>query len=110
MEKDKKKFDGVTLDDLARMVADGFFGVNGRIDGLDKRIGGLDNRMDGLDNRMDGLDKRMVGLEEKVEKGFAEINSALNTHVRDVRMQTDALALRTKKLEETVFGVGKYPV
>ena len=95
MEKDKKKFDGVTLDDLARMVADGFFGVNGRIDGLDKR--------------MDGLDKRMDGLEEKVEKGFAEINSALNTHVRDVRMQTDALALRTKKLEETVFGVGKYP-
>ena len=95
MEKDKKKFDGVTLDDLARMVADGFFGVNGRIDGLDKRMDGLDNRMD--------------GLEEKVEKGFAEINSALNTHVRDVRMQTDALALRTKKLEETVFGVGKYP-
>ena len=102
MEKDKKKFDGVTLDDLARMVADGFFGVNGRIDGLDKRMGGLDNRMDGLDKRMDGL-------EEKVEKGFAEINSTLNLHVRDVRIQTDALALRTKKLEETVFGVGKYP-
>ena len=87
-KEEKDEFSDVTLDGLARMVASGFLGVNDRIDGLDSRID---------------------VLEEKVEKGFAEINSTLNLHVRDVRVQTDGLALRTKKLEETVFGVGKYP-
>jgi hypothetical protein len=35
------------------------------------------------------------------------VNITLDKHMGDVRDQTDHLASRVKRLEETVFGVGK---
>ena len=59
-------------DELARMVAKGFAGVDkdfaevhvklreidGRLDGIDGRLDGIDGRLDGIDGRLEGMDKR----------------------------------------------------
>lgn len=53
METTKQK--ETTLDDLAIMVAEGFQGVNGRLDRLEGRMDGLEGRMDTLEGEMSGL-------------------------------------------------------
>ena len=46
-------------------------------------------------------------LQKETQAGFAYINIPLDKHMGDVREQTDSLAHRVKRLEESVFGAGK---
>jgi predicted nuclease with TOPRIM domain len=89
------------IEELRRIVVQGFASVNdrfdaldaklsGRIDGLEGgmgrleggmgrlegRMGRLEGRMDGLEGRMDGLEAKMDGLEAKMETGFARVDEA----------------------------------
>ena len=88
MNKGKKEFSDVKLEDVARMVADGFLDLGERIDKAATK---------------DELKYETEILNKKVDKGFAEMNKNLKEHMTDVREQTDNLAYRTKKLEERVF-------
>ncbi len=58
---------------LARLMVQGFDGidkkfekVNKRFDGMDKRFDGMDKRFDGIDKRLDGMDKRFDSIETNV--------------------------------------------
>jgi phage shock protein A len=67
-------------EELARMVAKGFAGVdrefaevrqqfrevNERFDGIDKRFDGIDDRLEGMDKRFDGMDVRFDRLENLI--------------------------------------------
>lgn len=48
----KKEID---LDDLVVMVAEGFGGVNSRMDKLEGRMENLENRLEKVENGMEGL-------------------------------------------------------
>jgi len=67
-------------EELARMVAKGFAGVDkdfaevhakfreigGRLDGIDGRLDGIDGRLEGMDKRFDGMDVRFDRLENLI--------------------------------------------
>lgn len=76
MSNNVKKETG--LDDLAVMVAEGFGGVNSRMDKLEGRMEGLESRMEGLEGRMEDLENRL----EKVENGMEGLRSSVNNYLR----------------------------
>jgi len=92
MSKNNENFKDVTLEDVARMIADGFSDIN-------ERMATKKEMREGFEE----VDKRF----EEVDKRFDEVDRKLGAHMTDVREQTDSLAYRTKRLEQTVYGVGK---
>ncbi len=84
MEKNNN-FNDITLEQLAQMVA--------------KEFAGIRNDMATKDD--------LEALRNETQAGFAYINITLDKHMGDVRKQTDSLAHRVKRLEESVFGAGK---
>ncbi|MCI0565694.1 hypothetical protein L0Y46_00695 [bacterium] len=96
---------GMTIDDLAVMVAAGFEGVDRRFEGVDRRFEGVDKKFERIEHKMEGMATKdeLKKLEKKMDDGFAELHHAFNNHVALVRSDTDDLAYRVKRLEETVF-------
>ena len=86
MDMEKK----VTNEELARMIAKGFDGVDKRFDGVDKRLGGMDQRFDRIDKRLDHLDARMGRME-------ADLNEIRSNLV--YRHEFEDLMARVKYLE-----------
>ncbi len=74
-----------TIEKLAVLVADGFYDVH--------------TRMDGLENKIDGLEK-------KVDIGFEQVNGKLDGINRRIDNEADQrveLGLRVEKVEAKVF-------
>lgn len=87
----------VTLDDLARMMANGFSEtradfkeVHGRIDELDERLSG---QLTGIDERLSG---QMRMLDQKV--------GIVNTNVLSMQYDYKKVILRIENLELKTFG------
>ncbi len=65
-----------SIDDLARMVKDGFDGVDKRLSDHDKRLDKIDGRLDKMDGRLDRIEllafgdyrRRIERLEDEVFK------------------------------------------
>ncbi len=57
----------VTLENLARMVANGFADVrsemNERFNQVDKKFTAVDKRFDNIDERIDGIEERLIRME-----------------------------------------------
>ncbi len=84
MEKNNN-FSDITLEQLAQMIAKEFASIRKNMATKDEQ----------------------KALQKETQAGFAYINITLDKHMGDVREQTDSLAHRVKRLEESVFGAGK---
>ncbi len=80
--KNNNNFSNITLEELAQMVAQEFANIRKEMTTKDE----------------------LGGLRKELQAGFSYIT--LDKHMGDVRQQTDSLAGRVKRLEESVFGVG----
>jgi len=85
MSEVNENFNNVKLEDVALMIADGFSDMNERM----------------------ATKENLETLRKEMHERFEDVERKLGVHVTDVREQTDSLAYRTKKLEETVYGVGE---
>ncbi len=91
MEKNNN-FSDITLEQLAQMIAKEFASIR-------KNMATKDD--------LEALRGEFGTLQKETQAGFAYINITLDKHMGDVREQTDSLAHRVKRLEESVFGAGK---
>ena len=80
--KKKGDFKNITLEQLARMVDD-------LAQAMAKGFATLEERFD------------------KVELDVDDLGDRIDRHMGSVRRDTDAVARRVKRVERTVFGVGK---
>jgi DNA anti-recombination protein RmuC len=84
------------IEDLARMVANGF-------SAMDKRFDKLESRMDRADERMDGFETRLESFEDSVNSRFDRIENVVletNRSIDRVIMPTqEEHARRIKNLE-----------
>ena len=75
----------ITIEDLARMVANGFSRV-------DKRLDAIEDTMTGMATKVD-----LAELEEKIEKGFDRLDRQFGGHDRIIdRLQDDMRLVKTK--------------
>lgn len=95
MEAEKKE--GITLDDLAAMVARGFKAVDARFDLVDERFDGIDRRIDVLEVRIDSLDSKVHDLEDLVKLTRREMLDMGDRFT--YRFELDNLTGRVTKLE-----------
>jgi archaellum component FlaC len=84
MAKRKK----ITIESLARMIAQGFVGVDKRFDLLEKRISLIDKRLEKVELEISHLRASL----EMVKKDIGEIKTQMS------------IAQRLERLEEAVFG------
>ena len=87
-----QKTGGITLDDLGRMVAEGFHGVGKELKEIRGEMGGMNDRLNGMNDQLDGANVRLKSVETKLDK-------ALYT-------EYVSLESRVTRLEDTV-GIGK---
>ena len=71
------------IDGLELRIGRRIDGLESRFDGLEKRFDGLESRFDGLEIRFDDFDlrvgKKFIGLEKKMDAGFNDIKSRLDS-------------------------------
>ncbi len=83
----------VTLDDLARMMADGFTEVGQSFSGVHDRIDELDLRIENLDERLSG---QINILDQKI--------TAVNANVLSLSYDYKKIVSRLENLELRAFG------
>lgn len=79
-EKNKELKEKITMNDLARIVQDGFLKIDERFDGVEQRLDGVEQRLDGVEQRLDNI---QTNLNKKVD-----------------RIDHNTLDYRVEKLEE----------
>ena len=75
------------LDDIARIVQNGFLKIDERFDGMNKRF-------DGVEERLDGVEERLASVEKKIDRIEGEIIKKVDT------VKYNTTKYRVKKLEE----------
>ena len=75
-EKNKELKEKITMDDLARIVQDGFLKIDERFDGVEQRLDGVEQRLDNiqanLNKKVDRIDHNTLDYRvEKLEEKFA---------------------------------------
>ncbi len=85
MENEKEK--DMTLDDLARIVQNGFLKI-------DERFTGIDTRLDGIDVRLDNINEQL----QHVEDTTTQIKTNLNKKVD--KFEYNTLEYRVERLED----------
>lgn len=92
-DKSEKETDR-KIDALALMVAKGFDDISGKITHMDTKIDTLDQRIDTMDGRIDGIDERL----ERIEGALETLEANLNKKVDKIDHNT--LTYRVEKLEK----------
>lgn len=54
----------ITLEDLARMVANGFRGVDERFDRVETRLGHVETKLDGVETRLNSVEENVLSLKQ----------------------------------------------
>ena len=62
--KNNDKSEDVTLDTLARMMADGFASLEGRFDDVDGRLYEVEARLEGFNRRLDTMADTLTPMEQ----------------------------------------------
>ncbi len=91
----------MTIDDLARIVQNGFLQIENRFVGIDTRLDSIDTRLDSMDARLDSMDVRLDSMDHRlhtVEETTTEIRANLNKKVD--KIEYDTLEYRVERLEE----------
>lgn len=112
--KKNNNFSDITLEQLAQMTAQGFADIHENMATKEdlKKLATKDE-LDALAQTVaKGFEQtatktELDGLRKEMQAGFSYVNITLDKHMGDVREQTDSLAHRVKRLEESVFGAGK---
>ena len=112
--KKNNNFSDITLEQLAQMTAQGFADIHENMATKEelKKLATKDNLETLAQTVAKGFEQtatktELDGLRKEMEAGFSYVNITLDKHMGDVREQTDSLAHRVKRLEESVFGAGK---
>jgi len=92
MENEKEK--DMTLDDLARIVQNGFLKIDERFTGIDTRLDGIDVRLDSMDERLDNINEQL----QHVEDTTTQIKTNLNKKVD--KFEYNTLEYRVERLED----------
>ncbi len=113
MEKNNN-FSNITLEQLAQMIANEFASIRKTMATKEKlKKLATKDELDALAQTVaKGFEEtatktELDGLRKEMQAGFSYVNITLDKHMGDVREQTDSLAHRVKRLEESVFGAGK---
>ena len=87
------------IDELHRVVVQGFASVNGRFDSVDARLATVDTRLTGVEARLTSVEGRLTNVEGKVdtlqvhvEAEFGRVKDALMEHgrqLKDIRAALD---------------------
>ncbi len=104
MEKNNN-FSDITLEQLAQMTAQGFADIHEKTATKDDLEALAQTVAKGFEQT--ATKTELDGLRKEMQAGFSYVNITLDKHMGDVREQTDSLAHRVKRLEESVFGAGK---
>ncbi len=121
--KKNNNFSNITLEQLAQITAQGFADIHENMatkDDLKKLATKEELKKLATKDELDALAQTVAkgfeqtatkteldGLRKEMQAGFSYVNITLDKHMGDVREQTDSLAHRVKRLEESVFGAGK---
>ncbi len=81
----------VTLDDLARMVANGFSEVDTRFDSVENRLESVEIKLESVDSRLEEVEGRLKTVERNI--------SYIHDHVVD-QDSFDDLCSRVKYIEK----------
>ena len=103
--KRNNDFSNITLEQLAQMTAEGFADIHENMATKDDLETLAQTVAKGFEQT--ATKTELDGLRKEMQAGFSYVNITLDKHMGDVREQTDSLAHRVKRLEESVFGVGK---
>lgn len=76
---------GENHESLARMVAEGFNGVNDKFDGVYQRLDKVENRLDKVENEMQGLRSSVNNYLELSDKRYLELKARQNVIVNWVK-------------------------
>lgn len=71
------------FDDFAKIVANGFAGVDRRFAGVDRRFDGVDRRFDGVEQRLDRVEHKIIDVEAKQNELITRVS-----HLEDQHSQT----------------------
>jgi len=84
------------IEELHRVVVQGFASVRDRFDSVDARLATVEERLTAVDNRLTAVDERLTNkltaVDEKVESGFAAVNQRIDV----LQSHTDAEFGRVK--------------
>jgi tetrahydromethanopterin S-methyltransferase subunit G len=90
--KETKKEIG--LDDIARIVQDGFLKIDEKFNIVDKRFDDVDKRFDDVDKRFNSVEKRLISVEKKIDHIEGEIIKKVDKNDHSI------LKYRVEKLEK----------
>lgn len=81
-------------ENLARMVAKGFEGMDKKFENIDKKFDGIDKKFESLEGRMDGFERRITQKIGNLERRIDDV--VMNRATKD---DVYALTLRVDHLE-----------
>lgn len=94
MEKNDPAKNGMTIDDLARIVQGGFLNVEGRLDSMEGRLGTMEGKLDTMEGRLDKIENTVDGIKTVVDNIQADLNKKVD------RIDHNTLTYRVEKLEK----------
>jgi phage shock protein A len=77
----------ITIDELARMMANGFAEMRDQFATLENHIGDLDTHVGALDTRLVGVEKGIKGLSYKVD----QLDAKVETHHQETKADLAAI-------------------
>ncbi len=107
MKKNLSKKNGVTIDDLAIMIAKGFDSIEKRLEVVEKRLEVVEKRLEVVEKRLEVVEKRLGSVEERLGSVEENLKSTrrdlLNLGDRFVpRYEFDDFKIRFNRLEKKI--------
>jgi len=90
-------------DDLAIMVADGFAHTQGQINDLSNKVSSLDGKVSSLDNRTSSLESKMDGLATDLQdfrREFNDFRSEVRSEFRTLWREVEQINNRLDRIEK----------
>ncbi|MDP1884536.1 MAG: hypothetical protein Q8L10_04150 [Candidatus Moranbacteria bacterium] len=101
MEKNDPAKNGMTIDDLARIVQGGFLSVEGRLDNVERKLGSVEGRLGSVEGRLGSVEGRLNKIENDVDAIKTTVdNIQADLHKKVDRIDHNTLTYRVEKLEK----------
>ncbi|MBI5466518.1 MAG: hypothetical protein HY974_04490 [Candidatus Kerfeldbacteria bacterium] len=84
----------VKIDDLARLTADGFAGVDKRFEQVDRRFEQVDKRFNDVDKRFDEVERRLTIVEHKLDRVLYD---ELDRHERWIKLLANKVGVELSR-------------
>lgn len=88
----------MTMDDLARIVQEGFLNMDNkfsnRFDGVEKRLDKVESRLDRVEEKLDKVEVRLDGVENRLDNIEANLKKKVD------KIEYNTLEYRVEKMEK----------